>query len=344
MATERLQRFSVACGCMLACLWSSAALATTVCGDPLEQGHVSVTAGVIVLAEAAGLPSACRPPICDVNLDGHVSISDGVLTLRLAAELPAPEFTCGIREVPRQIDRFGPITKGGGGATTSGFFVRSAGAPTSTPCPNGGRTEVRDDGFQDFVCDEGRGVVTDGFVAIADRPGTNGVDVTFDGYVVQQNATDNDERIVLSGGLFFTQAPGGTDFAVVGSIDDASSVLGDFTDHYDVVVSNTAPTEGSILAGTIRTEVARGTGPYAHLVTLETELFATGLRVAHLTFADGATQAFVIGGASPLCMPCTADPACGNGLTCRTCATECTNTTQRCAVGDPLANCIDGNF
>ena len=65
----------------------------TVCGDPDASGAVTVTDGVQILSEAAGLPSDCSPEICDVDDNGTVSVTDGVRVLRAAAEL-GPALTC----------------------------------------------------------------------------------------------------------------------------------------------------------------------------------------------------------------------------------------------------------
>jgi hypothetical protein len=65
----------------------------TVCGDPDASGAVTVTDGVQVLSEAAGLTSGCTDPICDVDDSGLITVTDGVLVLRAAAGLET-ELTC----------------------------------------------------------------------------------------------------------------------------------------------------------------------------------------------------------------------------------------------------------
>jgi hypothetical protein len=62
----------------------------TICGDPDASGSVTLSDGVVVLAEAAGLPSSCSLAICDVDGSGAVTLSDGVLVLRDAAGLGGP--------------------------------------------------------------------------------------------------------------------------------------------------------------------------------------------------------------------------------------------------------------
>ena len=66
-------------------LWTARADAT-ICGDPDDNGSVSLTDGVRALRAAAGLPDAgCDPPVCDVDGYGNVSVTDGVRVLRAAA-------------------------------------------------------------------------------------------------------------------------------------------------------------------------------------------------------------------------------------------------------------------
>ena len=65
----------------------------TLCGDPDASGAVTVSDGVLVLNEAAGLPSSCSESICDVDHSGAVTVTDGVLVLRAAAEL-GPALAC----------------------------------------------------------------------------------------------------------------------------------------------------------------------------------------------------------------------------------------------------------
>ncbi len=63
------------------------------CGDPDASGAVTVTDGVQVLSEAAGLTSGCTDPICDVDDSGLITVTDGVLVLRAAAGLET-ELSC----------------------------------------------------------------------------------------------------------------------------------------------------------------------------------------------------------------------------------------------------------
>lgn len=68
-------------------------LTPTICGDPDASGAVTVSDGVVILNEAAGLPSDCTDSICDVDDNGAISVTDGVRVLRAAAEL-GPPLTC----------------------------------------------------------------------------------------------------------------------------------------------------------------------------------------------------------------------------------------------------------
>lgn len=70
--------------------------AQTLCGDPDGSGTNTVSDGVIVLREAAGLSTECTGRICDIDGNGTVTVSDGVATLRMVARLPTP-ISCGTR-------------------------------------------------------------------------------------------------------------------------------------------------------------------------------------------------------------------------------------------------------
>ena len=61
------------------------------CGDSDRNGSVTVTDGVNVLRQAAGLSSACGADAsrCDVDRSGSISVTDGVNVLRHAAGLSA---------------------------------------------------------------------------------------------------------------------------------------------------------------------------------------------------------------------------------------------------------------
>ena len=59
------------------------------CGDADGSGAVTVTDGVQVLRQAAGLSSACTLAVCDVDHSGTTTVADGVNALRAAAGLPA---------------------------------------------------------------------------------------------------------------------------------------------------------------------------------------------------------------------------------------------------------------
>lgn len=61
------------------------------CGDSDRSGSVTVTDGVNVLRQAAGLSSTCGADAspCDVDSNGTVSVTDGVNVLRHAAGLSA---------------------------------------------------------------------------------------------------------------------------------------------------------------------------------------------------------------------------------------------------------------
>jgi hypothetical protein len=65
----------------------------TICGDPDASGAVTVTDGVQVLSEAAGLTSGCTDSICDVDDSGVITVTDGVQVLRAAAGLET-ELSC----------------------------------------------------------------------------------------------------------------------------------------------------------------------------------------------------------------------------------------------------------
>jgi hypothetical protein len=69
------------------------AASAQVCGDADGNGSVTVTDGVQVLRDAAGLSSTCseRANSCDVDGNGSTSVTDGVNTLRKAADLPITE-------------------------------------------------------------------------------------------------------------------------------------------------------------------------------------------------------------------------------------------------------------
>jgi hypothetical protein len=330
---------------LLCCAPSSTASAAE-CGDPTGVGHASVTNGVVILRSAAGLSSSCKRSICDVDLDGHISVSDGVLTLRVAAAIPSPQFTCAEGEVGRQVGRFSPfVTKiqdsdAAGTRLGAMRLVRPAGVER-LPCAKSGHIDVDANGFEAVDCNNGA-TITNGRVTTTEL-GTGTSEVTFAGFIAQY--LDDGERVVLTGRLVFTEIPNTTNFSVDGEIGGASSSVGDFTDHLtELVVSNAEATPGQVFSGTFRTEVTRGIGPYAHLLTLESQLFASGLRVARLERVGGGTAAFVLGGQSLLCEPCTATTACGDGLSCRSCVTNCSASAQRCAVGDPTTSCEDGDY
>jgi hypothetical protein len=61
----------------------------TLCGDADGSGVVTVTDGVQVLRQAAGLSSVCTLAVCDVDHSGTITVTDGVNVLRAAAGLPA---------------------------------------------------------------------------------------------------------------------------------------------------------------------------------------------------------------------------------------------------------------
>jgi hypothetical protein len=67
------------------------------CGDPDASGAITVTDGVNVLRQSAGLPSTCSgvPARCDVDGNGTVSLTDGVNVLRAAGGL-AVTLSCGV--------------------------------------------------------------------------------------------------------------------------------------------------------------------------------------------------------------------------------------------------------
>src|SRR5947208_15940925 len=66
---------------------TTGAAAAQVCGDADASGAVTVTDGVEVLRQAAGLSSSCTTSACDVDGSGSVTVTDGVNVLRLAAGL-----------------------------------------------------------------------------------------------------------------------------------------------------------------------------------------------------------------------------------------------------------------
>jgi hypothetical protein len=91
-----------------------------VCGDADGSGTVTVTDGVQVLREAAGLSSGCGTT-CDVDGSGTVTVTDGVNVLRKAANLPITENCSGVDAQVEALLRstlpiFGPLTKLGAGA------------------------------------------------------------------------------------------------------------------------------------------------------------------------------------------------------------------------------------
>jgi hypothetical protein len=66
-----------------------------ICGDVDGNGVVTDTDGVLVLLEAANLPSTCKHVVCDVNADERITDTDAVLVLRKAVGLPLDE-RCGL--------------------------------------------------------------------------------------------------------------------------------------------------------------------------------------------------------------------------------------------------------
>lgn len=72
----------------------SAARAQVVCGDADADGLVTDTDGVLVLRQAANLPSPCKLIRCDADGDDRITDADAVLVLRKAVGLPAAE-RCG---------------------------------------------------------------------------------------------------------------------------------------------------------------------------------------------------------------------------------------------------------
>lgn len=80
-----------------------------ICGDADGSKGITVTDGIMLLRDAAGLSGPCTSngDPCDVDGDGSVTISDGIQALRVAAGLlPASDLTCGA-EITRFIKKIG---------------------------------------------------------------------------------------------------------------------------------------------------------------------------------------------------------------------------------------------
>lgn len=310
---------------------------SALCGDPNGDGFVSVSGGVQILRQAAGIASACTPAICDVDLDGTIGVTDGVRTLRVAAGIASADFSCAEEQIPAQIGRFGIVTK-----IPAIAAARAAGTAGTVPCPDGGFTEVTSDFVEDFDCNRG-GRITNGRISFVE-PAVDVLDLVFSGYTARDVATGQQAAFTGSLRLTFADAQK-IDLLVNGPMQVASSALGGFTDRLTDVryaVPESAPAR--VLSGTFRTEVTSGSGPYSNLAALDTSLFATGLRVSPLTFTSGATVTIVHPGESRLCAACTPNVGCGPGLECRSCVGDCTGADPRCAIGDPPVACDDGRY
>lgn len=311
--------------------------ARALCGDPNGDGVVSVTSGVQILRHAAGLTSRCTPAICDVDLNGAIGVTDGVQTLRAAAGIASIALSCAEEQIPVQIGRFGVVTK-----IPAIAAARAAGTAETVACPDGGFTEVTPDFLEDFDCNRG-GRITNGRISFVEQGG-DVLDLVFSDYTARDVATGQQAAFTGSLRLTFADAQK-IDLLVNGPMQVTSTALGGFTDRLtDVRYAVPEDAPARVISGAFRTEVTSGSGPYANLVTLDTSLFATGLRVSPLAFASGATVTIVDPGESRLCDACTPNVGCGPGLGCRSCVGDCTGDGPRCAIGDPPVTCADGRY
>lgn len=318
---------------------ASVAVAAPACGDPLKQGHVSLSDGVQIQRAAVELSSECTPEICDVDLNGRVSVTDAVLALRVAAEIEGAHVSCSRSEVDDQVGRTGPFHDLG--KLPQGSSATQTAGAQNDPCPNGGHIDTSGSAYDYVDCDDGN-TVTTGRIEFTDDP--DALIVTFQNFRVRYLQTG--EERTLEGRLSFVYTDDSlTELEVSGPIHTTSSRLGEFTDNLTNVIfaDLDAADGGHVVAGEFRTDVAAGQGPYAHLTQLTTTLYRSGLRVARVTFQGGAVASFVDAGESRLCETCNPNSSCGEALSCRPC-TDCGGSTQRCAIGDPVVACGDGHY
>ena len=144
------QRKALIVVCVGACGIATATSAhAQVCGDADGNGTVTVTDGVQVLRQAAGLDSTCseRANSCNVDGVGDITVTDGVNVLRKAADLPVTDNCPGGTvddDVEEITDRVVPFLKLGLDSIPN---VSPAVAPAEVEdCEDGGTRDTTQDG------------------------------------------------------------------------------------------------------------------------------------------------------------------------------------------------------
>jgi hypothetical protein len=295
------------------------------CGDPNQNGQVTVSDGVLVLRSAAQLPATCPPERCDMNLDGRTTVTDGVLALRVAAEIQT-EFAC---SAAQSQSFFGSLQKTLGSGQTAPAAARARVAGSTIPCSGGGFKE--DDGFTLFfsACREGD-FITDGTIDFSDIDG--GVSLFF----------DTTDFVVSTGEVFGTF--GALDYTfgdvtiVNGFLEHSSSIVGEYSDEFfDVVLD----ADFFVVAGRVETVIFSGQGLFANVNQVTTNFYSPSLAQIFVAYVNDEFDVFMIG--DNLCEPCSG--GCSNPtLTCLSCVDGCGQTPARCAPDFFFLDCADGTF
>jgi hypothetical protein len=310
--------------------------AAVVCGDATGDESVTVSDGVRVLREAAGLDGgACPRSRCDMNLDGDIGVSDGVRVLRIAADLDSSTAaTCSEAQANEASDRarhlFGPIVKFAPATAASA-------ADVAEPCPGGGSETKRDDGFTDTQCRDGDIESTGSVTIVSD--GGNGFRATLDGFSSTRVSTG--ETLVTTGTV--TIVPQAGRFLLNGTLQRSSTLLGTFTDDYRDVL---AAIDGTLISGDLETTVDAGSGAFQRLQSLRVQFFPSLTAIVTVVYRAAEADQFVTAHDGGLCQACSASTACTNErLQCVPCNSECASVNrQRCAPPEFTIVCDDGQF
>jgi hypothetical protein len=261
------------------CLTTGTA-AAQVCGDADASGAVTVTDGVQVLRQAAGLSSACTVSACDVDGNGSVTVTDGVNVLRKAAGLAITENCPGgvggqVQNLLRSsLPIFGSLTKLGSAGSAS------AAATIQQQCDNadGFVTINQDTGEIDFNnCDSvADGVNYNGSIIV-------GSDSLQFGITITDLSTGASEALDGS----FTEALIGQDVAVSGSF-GLTSELGSFAVAFDRLVTdpNTLNFVGGSLAFSVQT------GQLSVINDIQLSFNPSNVAFVQVDLTDGSTLPF----------------------------------------------------
>jgi len=168
-------------------LSSVAALAAQFCGDPDRNGTITVTDGVNVLRDAAGLASNCELDTCDVDGNGRVTVTDGVNVLRAAASLPN---ACEVE--PSETPTPGP----GEPSETPTPLATSTSEPTPSPTPPGTKRVFASSTFQTG----GFGGVSSADTICAERASAAGLTGTFLAWVSDADTSPSSRFVQSSSG------------------------------------------------------------------------------------------------------------------------------------------------